>query len=437
VKLRTLLLAVILVPAVLYGLAKVYVHYRVTSGLDRLVSEASPFMDVKYGDVETSLFGKLTIEEIEANHAGSTFFVNVDTVELQGDGFGFLLDLAGGLDKKEVPPELSAQFTGIEFPINDEIFSSLMMMGDPNSGGMKKVCTLGGLLQRSELMELGYKNVNADVGFGYEYRPHAKTLEARIDYEMLGVESIAMNIRMSELPEDSAAAMVSPPVVEDANIVYSVDPEYMQRAIRYCANKEKQEPEAFIKSLFSQGDIYYQYDLGFVPGHGIRSLFEELLTKGGTVEVKINVPSDMPMQQMAMIPPERLVGMLIKQVNINGRLITDLSLSRIDITGMEFAGEEFLDEDAVRWAEEQRSKRRRWSYQEVSKKDLASHLGRQVKLYVKDSSKPRVGELDEVRSNEVLVDLRKNKGTITSHVPFSQLLKAEVYLPEPPKVPAQ
>jgi hypothetical protein len=167
-------------------------------------------------------------------------------------------------------------------------------------------------------------------------------------------------------------------------------------------------------------------------------MFEELLTNGGTVEIEIDWPSELPMQQVAMMPPERLVGTLVKQININGKLITDLSLSRIDITGMGFAGNDVLDEDAVRWAEQQRRKNRRWSYQEVSKRELANHLGRQVRLYIKGSSKPRMGELDAVTSGEVLVDLRKNKGTITSHVPFSQLVRVEVYLPEPPKaVPVQ
>jgi hypothetical protein len=437
VKLRTLLLIVILGPAVLYGVAKLYVHYRVTSGLDKLVADAAPYADIDYEGVDTSLAGKLTIHQIEVTPPGTGFNLEIRAVELQGDGFGFLWDLAGGLEKNEVPPKLSANFKDIEFPVDDEIFAGLMMMGDPDSGGMKKVCTLGGLLQRSELMELGYDKINANVGFGYEYESDAKTLEARFDYEMRGVESVAMDIRLNGVSDDSATMMASPPVVEDANLVYSIEPEYMQRAVRYCASKNKQEPEAFIKSLFSQSDAYYQYNLGFVPGFGLRSLFEELVSKGGTVEVKIAWPSDLPMQQVAMLPPEAVVGMLVEQVTINGKLITDLSFSQIDITGMGFGEDEFLDEDAVRWAEQQRRKKRRWAYQEVSNKELGSHLGRQVRLYVKGSSKPRVGELDEVTSREVLVDQRNNKGTITAHVPFSQLLRAEVYLPEPPKVPAQ
>jgi hypothetical protein len=302
---------------------------------------------------------------------------------------------------------------------------------------MKTVCTLGGLLQRSELMELGYKSIKADVSFGYEYEPTAKTLDARFDYVMQGVDSVAMDVRMSGVSDEATVMMSSPPVVEDANLVYSIEPEYMQRAVRYCADKKKLEPEAFIRSLFSQNDAYYQYNLGFVPGQGLRTLFEELVTKGGTVEVRIAWPADLSMQQVAMLPPETVVEMMFEQVNINGMLITDLSFSQIDVTGMEFGNEELLDEDAARWAEQQRKKRTRWVFQEVSKRELGSHLGRQVRLYVKGQSKPRVGELDEVTSTEVLVDLRRNKGTITSHVPLGQLLRAEVYLPEPPEVSAQ
>jgi hypothetical protein len=437
VKLRTLLLIVILAPVVLYGAAKLYVHYRVTSGLDKLIADAAPYADVEYGNVTSSLGGKLTIDQIEVTPPGTGFTLKVKAVELQGDGFGFLLDLAGGLEKNEVPPKLSARFKGLEFPIDEEIFSGLMMMGDPGSGGMKKVCTLGGLLQRSELMELGYEKINANVGFGYEYEADAKTLEARFDYEMREVDSFEMDIRVSGLSEDKTMIMASPPVIDDASVVYSVEPEYMKRAVRYCADKNKQDPETFIRSLFSQGDPYYQYNLGFVPGYGIRSLLEELVTNGGTVEVKVAWPSELPMQQAAMLPPESLVKMLVKQVTINGKLITDLSFSQVDIAGMELGGDEFLDEDAVRWAEEQRRKKRRWSYQEVSKQELSGHLGRQVRLYVKGSSKPRTGELDEVTPREVLVDLRNNRGTITSHVPFDQLLRAEVYLPEPPKAQTQ
>jgi hypothetical protein len=427
---------VILLPIALYGLAKVYVHYRVTSGLDELVAKAAPVAKIRYGDVESSLSGKLTINKIEATHEASGFYLRVRSLDLQGDGFGFLLDLAGGLEKNEMPAKLSARFRGLVFPIDEELFSALLMTADPASGGMKKTCTLAGLLQRSELMELGYSSINADVGFGYEFEPDAKTLEARFDYDMKGVDSFALDIRMSGLPDQAAGMMTSQPVIEHAGLQFSVEPEYMQRAIQYCADKKKLNREAFISSLFSESDAYYQYNLGFVPGLGLRSLFEELVTRGGTVEVQIAWPSDLPMQQVATLPPEAVVAMLVKQVSINGKLVTDLSLSQMDITGMEF-DDEMLDVEAVRWAEEQRRKKRRWSFQQVSKRELSSHLGRQVRLYVQGQSKPRVGELDEVTSSEVLVDQRRRKGTITAHVPLSQLVRAEVYLPEPPKTPAQ
>lgn len=447
-KARTLLLVPIVLLAVAYGAAKVYVHYRVTTGLDELIAKAAPVAAIEYEDVGSDLTGTLTIEKIEVTHQASGFYVNIDALEIQGDDYRFLLELTGGLERGEPPSKLSARFRGVEIPISHEFFDNIKQAAEANALGSSEVCSLGGILQRSELMDLGYSTVTADVGFGYQYDRDLKRLDARLDYSIKGVEALSMDMRVGAVSDQPMGMMASPPVLENASLVYSVEPDYMRRAVEYCAAGKKQDRQAFIQALFPQNDdAYYQRNLGFVPGPGLRGMFREMVTKGGDVRVRITPPPDFTVQKLTMYRPEDVVEMLIQEVSVNDKLVTDLSFSQTEVSEWEVTGDATVAEkkellrprpDTVAGAKEaagagqKQREKPQWAYREVDKRELGKYLGRQVRLYIKGSSKPRAGELDKVTDKKALVDQRQYGGTFTTHVPFDSMLRAEVFLPGPP-----
>jgi hypothetical protein len=447
-KARILLLVPIVLLAVAYGAAKAYVHYQVTTGLDELIAKAAPVAAIEYEDVGSDLTGALTIEKIEVTHEASGFYVNIDALEIQGDDFGFLLELTGGLERGEPPSKLSARFRGVEIPISHEFFDQIKQAAEANSLGSSEVCSLGGILQRSELMDLGYSTITADMGFGYEYDRDLKRIDARFDYKLAGVESLSMAMRVGAVSDQPMGMMASPPVLEKASMVYRVEPDYMRRAVEYCAAGKKQDRQAFLRALFPQGDdAYYQRNLGFVPGPGLREMFREMVTKGGDVRVRITPPPDFTVQKLNMYRPEDLVEMLIQEVSINDRLVTDLSFSQTEVSEWDVTGDAAVAEERqvlrprpdtaagakkAAGADQKQRQKPQWAYREVDKRELGKYLGRQVRLYIKGSPKPRAGELDEVTDKKALVDQRHSGGTFTTHVPFDRMLRAEVFLPGPP-----
>ena len=418
-KLRTLLLAPIILLAVGYGAAKAFVHHRVTSELDRLIEMAIPYADISYGGVKSDLGGKLTIERIEVLHPASGFNVNISALELQGDDYSFLVELMSGMDKGEPPPKVSARIVGAEFPASSDFFSQ--SDGPSGSEKPKKVCSLGGLMQHSELEELGHSTIIADAGLGYEFDQNDGTLEVEFDYSVSGIESFSMEFRLRGAALQAMEMMAAPPVLDDVKMLYTLEPEYMQEAVQHCADRNGQEREEFIESLFSRSGYYYKKNLGFVPGPGLKDVIREMVTKAGTLRIDAMPPPDFTMEKIAMFRQQDLANLMDLEVSINDRLVTDLSYSlKADGPGLE--GGEGLDDP----------ERVRWSYQEVEKGELGKYLGRRVKLYVKGNAAPKMGELDDVTAKEISVDQRVHRGTITAHVPVDHLQKAEVYLPQKP-----
>ncbi len=418
-KLRTLLFAPLILLAVGYGAAKAFVHYRVTSELDKLIEMAIPYADISYGGVKSDLGGKLTVERIEVTHPATGFNVNISALELQGEDYSFLVELMSGMDKGEPPSKLSARIIGAEFPASADFFTDQ----DDASGSKKpkKVCTLGGLMQHSEIEQLGHSTIIADAGLGYEFDRNSGTLKAEFDYSVSGIESFSMDFRMRGVALRAMDMMAAPPALEDVKIMYTLEQEYMQEAVQHCADSNGQERQAFIDSLFARSDYYHMKNLGFVPGPGLKDVLRELVTKGGSLRIDAMPPPDFTMEKFAMFRQQDLVNLMDLEVSINDKLVTDLSYSLNATGGPDVEGGEGLADQ----------KRVRWTYQEVDKGELGKYLGRRVKLYVKGNATPKMGELDDVTAREISVDQRVHRGTITAHVPIDHLQRAEVYLPKP------
>jgi hypothetical protein len=403
--------------AVGYGLAKAYVHHRVTSELDRLIEMAIPFADVSYGGVKSDLGGKLTVERIEVTHLASGFNVNISALELQGDDYSFLVELMSGMDKGEPPSKLSARIVGAEFPASSDFFAQ--SDGSSGSKKVKKVCTLGGIMQHSELEELGHSTIIADAGLGYEFDREQGTLKAEFDYSVSGIESFVMDFRLRGVAIRAMDMLTAPPVLEDVKILYTLEPEYMQEAVQHCAEKNGQEPVEFIDSLFARSGYYFKKNLGFVPGPGLKDVLREMVSKAGTLRIDAMPPPDFTMEKISMYRQQDLANLMDLEVSINDKLVTDLSYSLVS-GGPDIEGGEGLDDP----------ERVRWTYQEVKQGELGKYLGRRVRLYVKGNATPKTGELDNVTAREISVDQRVHRGTITAHVPTGLLERVEVYLPE-------
>lgn len=76
-----------------YGGAKLYLHHKVNSAMESAVLMLSPYADVQYGGVSSTLSGELTIDDVRANVNGFSDEIHIERLGINTPSFLALLDL--------------------------------------------------------------------------------------------------------------------------------------------------------------------------------------------------------------------------------------------------------------------------------------------------------------------------------------------------------
>lgn len=76
-----------------YGGAKLYLHHKVNSAMESAVLMLSPYADVQYRGVSSTLSGELTIDDVRANVNGFSDEIHIERLGIDTPSFLALLDL--------------------------------------------------------------------------------------------------------------------------------------------------------------------------------------------------------------------------------------------------------------------------------------------------------------------------------------------------------
>ncbi len=105
---RTGLIGLILIFALGYGGAKWYLHHEVSSGVDAAVLIMSPYANMEYGGISSTLSGELTIDDVRIQVNGFRDDVEIGRLGITTPSFLALLNLsnlAAGPGASASPPE--------------------------------------------------------------------------------------------------------------------------------------------------------------------------------------------------------------------------------------------------------------------------------------------------------------------------------------------
>ncbi|MES9876954.1 MAG: hypothetical protein ABW162_05050 [Candidatus Sedimenticola sp. PURPLELP] len=435
-KLKTLVLVPVIGALIAYAGLKGYIYYKVKSELDNAIGMVSPFAHMSYGGIGSDISGKITVTQIAITPLTTGLEMRVDAVEVQGDGIGFLLDLSRGLDRGEPPAKLSASIWGAEIPVTSDaggdIGPSFGFGGASQVKQGPKVCSLGGILQRVGLFDIGYSTLVADSGVGYEYDQDAGEVALKFDYQIEGIESFAMDISMSGVSTPAMVAMGAMPTFGEVEIAYRLEPDYMRKMVSHCAQKAAKTSQEYINLLFNQSDAYYAQSLGFIPGPGLRLALKELVTRAGDVHIRARPASNFNPATIQMFRPEDMVSMLGLELSVGGKLITDLSFTVPAGSDLTAEAELQSGEASTAGGAPKPKPVLHWRYVEVKRSELGGYLGRKARLYTsggKDAH-PKEGVIKSVRNNEVSIEQRVHGGEFIIHQPIKLLVKAEVLIPQ-------
>lgn len=237
---KKLLLSALLV-AVTYGAAKLYLHHRVGKDVDNVIMLLSPFADVNYAGVSSTMGGTLSIDKLTVTVHGYRDPVTVEKLSLITPGFFHLMDLRNlpaNAASNDIPESLEFGITGFRVGVDSDLLRMMQTLGEQQAGGTKDpnvgaVCTGRSGFSPAMLSKLGYSELLMDLQFGYRKDDPNIVLTTNMLMDEMYAANIEATVQGAMLLQSLAGGSYRPRLVS-AKIEYE-DLSLNERTNRLCA----------------------------------------------------------------------------------------------------------------------------------------------------------------------------------------------------------
>lgn len=127
---RNLIIGAVILAALGYGGSKLLLHNKIENGLDKAVVAVSPFVNVTYDGVSSTMGGELTVDTIEARITEFNDPLTIDRLGIDTPSYFSLLKLADIADNSGNPNDLVPEYfgfiaTGIRIPVTADYFTAM------------------------------------------------------------------------------------------------------------------------------------------------------------------------------------------------------------------------------------------------------------------------------------------------------------------------
>jgi hypothetical protein len=423
--------------------AKGFIYFKAKNALDKIVRLASPVVQIDYTDIGSKLSGTIYIDNIRLTPTGTYDEATIEKLSITGNGFKFLLDLSLGVNSNEPPPQMRIAFDNLQMPVSDLFLSNLSSPFKTNTDNKEiDTCSIPGILNASGLREIDISTITVNGSFGYMYDKSASQAELNLKYDLAGIESTLLDIRLNQLSSSTIAGIGKLPIVEKFHLIRKYKPEYIKKIIGHCATNSSLATATFVDDLFTQSDDYYLNTLGFVPGPGLSKLFKQLVSNAGTVEIIATPSSEISPALLKAYRPEDLVDLFGVTASYNSIPITDLSFStksssekrkqqQIRRTTNYVQQPTTATENKATKTRAKKKVKLRFLDTEVT--NLNSYLHHKVRVYTLNKSKPKRGILTAIASNKIDVEHLVFGGKMSSHIYIDTVERVEVLRKERPE----
>lgn len=109
---RNIIIGAIIVGTVGYGGSKFLLHHKVESAVDMAVLAMSPFVNVEYDGVSSTMSGELTIDGIRAQITGFNDDLYIDRLGIDTPSYFSLLNLADMAENIQAPDDVIPEYFG-------------------------------------------------------------------------------------------------------------------------------------------------------------------------------------------------------------------------------------------------------------------------------------------------------------------------------------
>lgn len=417
---KRLLLALLLLPIVIYLGLKFILYRNTKSSLEKITDMAAPFMSIRYDGIGSSLGGAVQIAnvKIQPNHLNDV--IRIKNIEIKTPGLGFLLAGKDKINEGDFPESLRLSLEGVAVDMDGPMMNMLDRLLETGAAE-QSIAHCGGIhaLGPGLYRKLGYNTLVSDIRVGYELDKKTGRLHVRTEWNTEEMSLFNADFFFTSVPASAKDVGQFSPRLTEAKVYYK-DLAYTDRLKRYCASASNISIEDYINAEVGQESSSFTQQWGIVPGAGLREAYRQFLIAPGEVRFEMRPSGGIDPASMHLFRPEDLLGMLNPTLTVNGTPVTDLSF-QLKPKPVAKAAENDQDADV---ASEHRAAQKS-GYQMVRSAELPKYIGRSIRIREKRGA-IREGVLSEVTPTQVTLERRYGGGAVTFQVQIKQIEKVEV-----------
>lgn len=237
---KKLLVWGVVLSAALYFGTKLYIANKVSSNVDNVLLMLSPFANVTYTGVSSTMGGTLSIDDISVQVNGYRDPIRAERISLVTPGFWHLLNLSDiGMNtvSGEMPDSLGFEIVGLESKVDSDLIRYLHRVGQEEAGtdveaDAAAACTGKFGYSPDDLQALGYSMLAADLHVGY--RKNAGNLVVDVQTSIKDMYDMTLEMTLGGGLSPQAIAMGSyRPKLVDGRLEY-IDRSLDQRTTKFC-----------------------------------------------------------------------------------------------------------------------------------------------------------------------------------------------------------
>ncbi|MBU2710663.1 hypothetical protein [Zooshikella harenae] len=413
-----------IVIAVIVG-AKFYVEYTVKKNVDKFVSVLSPYVQVQYNDVSTTIDGEIAINDIKLYpyKEKQTYTIEKALLKLPSIWDFLNLDLA---NSKKIPESLTLALQGISLPLNEELIEDFF----PSQADVSdKVLNI----DNKALRKMGYNIMTLDISASYTYEQINQALKFNAKASTRNFFSFEFATKLANLPNLTPQQfMFVEPELQSVRFTYR-DDSFNKRWLKYCQDTHKLKEAECIEHVIASFDHYFD-EFQLKLSEPFNKRFSDFMRNSGVVSFDIDIDDGADLRSLDFMQGLEILVFKDVLVSVNNEYIQPLFVRSSSYTTSSKKGTTGEDgQSGSRPSILSTSEIEAEGYEiekEVKKRldkveDVKNYIGRNAYLYLTNNKKV-AGTVMDVKNNRVVLKSYAGSQYASFHYSFKKIKYIEV-----------
>ena len=241
-RMKNFIIWAILIGVLGYGGAKLYMHNKVSDTMDLVVLQMSPFANVEYDGVASTLTGELMVEGVRVRVDGYTDYLTIDSIGIDTPSFLSLISLTdlSSQGPDAMPEYIGFLIEGLRIPADADYYKdfyefSLAARNVENETSVSAECTGKYGFSPAALSGLGYQD--QVMAMSMHLRDEDSSYSIEMDASIADMWDVVASVDLDgNMITEMSKGMAYQPKLRSMHIEYT-DQSLNGRVSRYCEQR--------------------------------------------------------------------------------------------------------------------------------------------------------------------------------------------------------